>query len=82
MSHELEFLSPHGEWVDRWSGAGGKLRVVCSRTMAEHTNLCVLLGRFHFHGVFTPASGEPVLFVGAEGDDYPSEVLEALGKSV
>ena len=82
MSHVLERLSTPGEWVDRWSGPGGRLRVVCSSWLADHTNICVLLGRFHHHGVFTPASGEPSTFVGQEGADYPPEVLDALEKSV
>ena len=81
MSHVLEYLSTPGEWVERWSGDGGNLRVVCSRRRAEHTGRCWLLGRFHHHGVFTPATGNPTMFVGQEGADYPSEVLDAFDLS-
>ncbi len=79
MSQDLEYLSTAGEWIYRRSEPGGTLRVVCSQRRATHTDRCWLLGRFHHHGVFTPVSGEPVVFVGGETDDYPAEVLEGLG---
>lgn len=68
-----------GYWTYNEKGPGGKIEVICSEF--GHNEMCrVLLGRFHFHGTFTPKSRRAKVrfFSEKEGNNYPADVLEEL----